>query len=163
MAPFGQGDGPLIFCGLLLLLQTLQIQSHAKRSHSLQRTRFQFRHTAQKLHTCLYQSPPEVTFRQKSSDQPADDRTIFVGRLPPVVTDRDMYAAFEPYGEIENVYVAKSGTVSRGFGFVEFATAAEARKILKDRPLVRMGPYTLVLRPAIPRVKERLVSKSDSR
>ncbi len=105
---------------------------------------------------------PQV-FQTEIKTEPADDRTIFVGRLPPVVTDRDMYAAFEPYGEIENVYVAKSGTVSRGFGFVEFATAAEARKILKDRPLVRMGPYTLVLRPAIPRVKERLVSKSDSR
>jgi RNA recognition motif-containing protein len=92
--------------------------------------------------------------RAKSSDA-SESLSIFVGNLPENVTNRDMLAAFEPFGEVENVFVAKNGDLSRGYGFVEFESGDIARKMLRDRPKVMMGPYALVLRPARPRIKRQ--------
>ena len=88
----------------------------------------------------------------RSASARLEGRSLFVGNLPPNVTDRDMIAVFEPFGTIEAVHVPKSGHFSRGYGFVEFETLAAAQKLLRDQPLVRMGPYRLALRPAKPRI-----------
>jgi ATP-dependent DNA helicase RecG len=85
-----------------------------------------------------------------ASDDSEDNLTIFVGNLPENVTNRDMLAAFAPFGTVESVYVPKNGDISRGYAFVEFESAEIARKMLKEQPRVMMGPYPLSLRPARP-------------
>ncbi len=70
---------------------------------------------------------------------------IYVGNLSPGVTEEDLRQAFEAFGQIASVTIIKdkfSGE-SRGFGFVEMPTKAEAQsaieslngKELKGRPL----------------------------
>ncbi len=65
---------------------------------------------------------------------------IYVGNLSRQVTEEDLRQAFEAFGEVVSVKIIKdkySGE-SRGFGFVEMPTAAEAESAitgLKDKEL----------------------------
>lgn len=54
--------------------------------------------------------------------------TIFIRNLAFSVTDAQLASHFEDIGPIKHAFVArnKHSDVSRGFGFVEFATAADA-------------------------------------
>ena len=71
---------------------------------------------------------------------------IYVGNLSPEVTEDDLRAAFESYGQVTSVKVIKdrfSGE-PRGFGFVEMPARQEARSAmdglntteLKGKPIV---------------------------
>ncbi len=54
---------------------------------------------------------------------------IFVGNLSQDATDDDLRQAFEPFGKIASAEVVKDrfSSESKGFGFVEMPTAAEAQ------------------------------------
>jgi ATP-dependent DNA helicase RecG len=97
------------------------------------------------------QSKKPEPIRRESPRTEDADAALFVGNLPPNVSNRDMIMAFESFGEIENVFVPKSGQITRGYGFIHFSSADTAQKLLREQPPVRMGPYSLVLRPATPR------------
>ncbi|KAG2210257.1 hypothetical protein INT47_003242 [Mucor saturninus] len=51
---------------------------------------------------------------------------LFVGGLSWSTMDNDLRAAFEQYGQVEDCVVVKDRR-SRGFGFVTFSTAEEAK------------------------------------
>lgn len=54
---------------------------------------------------------------------------LFVGNLAFDVTDDDLRTAFEPFGEVLSASIVKErfGSDSRGFGFVEMPSSAEAQ------------------------------------
>jgi cold-inducible RNA-binding protein len=57
---------------------------------------------------------------------------IFVGNLSYSATDADLRAAFEEFGNIQDVKIVKdreSGR-SRGFGFITYSSSDEAKKAL---------------------------------
>lgn len=53
---------------------------------------------------------------------------LFVGSLPWSVSDAELKTLFEPYGKVASAKVVtdKQTRRSKGFGFVEFETEAEA-------------------------------------
>jgi RNA recognition motif-containing protein len=59
---------------------------------------------------------------------------IYVGNLSEDVTDEDLRAAFEAFGQVEsaNVIKDKYSGESRGFGFVEMAGKSEAQKAIDE-------------------------------
>jgi RNA recognition motif-containing protein len=54
---------------------------------------------------------------------------IFVGNLSRDVTDDDLRQTFEPFGKVDTAEVVKErfSSESKGFGFVEMPTTAEAQ------------------------------------
>jgi len=55
-------------------------------------------------------------------------RKIFVGSLPPNITDGQLRAEFEKHGHIEDVFVKPGCEVGRQWAFLTFATAEEAQR-----------------------------------
>lgn len=70
---------------------------------------------------------------------------LYVGNLDKNVTEQDLREAFQPFGALESVVIMKdrSGSVSKGFGFIEMLNKGEAeaaiaglhRKALKGRSM----------------------------
>jgi ATP-dependent DNA helicase RecG len=81
-----------------------------------------------------------------------ESNKIFVGNVPPNATQRDILSSFSPHGTIDHVYIPMTGTQSRGYAFIEFETTEAAQKLLRNRPIIKMGPYILSLRPHKPRI-----------
>lgn len=75
-----------------------------------------------------------------SSDTSVDPRTLFVSNLEPWVTDRKLYSACTPFGEITACRIAtmRNGR-SRGFGFVSYATEDASRAALKGLAGKKIG------------------------
>lgn len=63
-----------------------------------------------------------------------DNRKLFVGGLPPEVTDVEFKAFFEKFGSILDsvVMIDRETKCSRGFGFVTFHDPAVADRIIKE-------------------------------
>lgn len=59
---------------------------------------------------------------------------IYVGNLSYSVTDGQLRALFEPFGDVEsvNLITDKYSGESKGFGFVEMAKQADAEKAIKE-------------------------------
>ena len=57
---------------------------------------------------------------------------LYVGNLPYASTDQDLRELFAPHGTVQsaNVVTDRYTGRSRGFGFVEMATAEEAQKAI---------------------------------
>jgi RNA recognition motif-containing protein len=57
---------------------------------------------------------------------------IFVGNLSREVNDEELLKAFEAFGKVESATVVKDKFTgeSRGFGFVEMSSAAEAQSAI---------------------------------
>lgn len=58
---------------------------------------------------------------------------IYVGNLPPVVSEEEIREMFVKFGEVESVTLVKdrfSGQ-SKGFGFVEMPSNSEADQVIK--------------------------------
>jgi cold-inducible RNA-binding protein len=78
-------------------------------------------------------------------------RRLFVGNLPYTVTDEDLKEYFSQFGAVEYAHVITSrdtGT-SKGFGFVEMSTQAEAD--LVNATPHRIGPRDLTVNEARPK------------
>lgn len=68
---------------------------------------------------------------------------LYVGNIHFNVTEEDLQAVFEPFGELEFVQLQKDdGGRSRGYGFVQFRDAHQAREALE-----KMNGFDLAGRP----------------
>jgi RNA recognition motif-containing protein len=82
---------------------------------------------------------------------------IYVGNLSFEVTDEDLRDAFEAFGQVDNAAVVKdkfSGR-SRGFGFVEMPTKAEAQAAISGLDGKDLKGRNLKINEARPRTERR--------
>jgi RNA recognition motif-containing protein len=82
---------------------------------------------------------------------------IFVGNLSPEVTDEDLSQAFAPFGKVESAVVVreKFSSESRGFGFVEMPSEAEARAAIGGMSGKELKGRALTVNEARPRPERR--------
>ena len=82
---------------------------------------------------------------------------IYVGNLSRKVTEEDLRQAFEAFGQVASATIIKdkfSGE-SRGFGFVEMPTKAEAQSAIKDLNGKELKGQVLNVNEARPRPEGR--------
>ncbi len=82
---------------------------------------------------------------------------IYVGNLSYEVTEEDLRLAFEPFGQVESAAVIKdkySGQ-SKGFGFVEMPSKAEAQSAIDGLNGTELKGRTLNMNEARPRTESR--------
>jgi len=80
---------------------------------------------------------------------------IYVGNLSYEVTEEDLKAAFEAFGQVETVNIIKdkySGQ-SKGFGFVEMSAKAEADSAIEGLNDTDLKDRTLKVNEARPRTE----------
>ena len=82
---------------------------------------------------------------------------IFVGNLAPDVTNDDLVQAFEAYGRVDSgrVICEKFSNESRGFGFVEMVSQAEARAAMDALNGTELKGRAIVVNEARPRRDKR--------
>ncbi|UCC23182.1 MAG: RNA-binding protein [Planctomycetota bacterium] len=78
---------------------------------------------------------------------------IYVGNLAGEVTDDDLRAAFEEFGQVDtaNVIKDKYSGESRGFGFVEMPGKAEAEKAIEEMNGKELQGRTVTVNEARPK------------
>jgi len=82
---------------------------------------------------------------------------IYVGNLEREVSEEDLKTAFEEFGQVSTVKIIKdnfSGQ-SRGFGFVEMPTLAEAQAAISGLNAKELKGRTLKVNEAQPRRDDR--------
>lgn len=82
---------------------------------------------------------------------------IYVGKLSYDVTEEDVRQAFEAFGTVTSVSLIKdrfSGE-SKGFGFVEMPTKAEAQTAIQKLNGTTLKGRTIVVNEARPRTESR--------
>ena len=80
---------------------------------------------------------------------------IYVGNLSSEVTEEDLRLAFEPFGQVESATIIKdkySGQ-SRGFGFVEMPSKADAQSAIDGLNSTELRGRTLNVNEARPRTE----------
>lgn len=82
---------------------------------------------------------------------------IYVGNLSHEVTEEDLRQAFETFGEVTSAKVItdKFSGVSRGFGFVEMPTKAEAEAAITGLNGTELKGQTLTVNEARSRSESR--------
>ena len=82
---------------------------------------------------------------------------IYVGNLSYEVTEEDLKEAFEAFGEVETVKVIKDNYTgrSKGFGFVEMPSKAEAQSAIDALNGKELKGRTLNVNEARPRSEGR--------
>ena len=96
---------------------------------------------------------------------------IYVGNLSRDVTEDDLRQLFEGFGQITSVNIIKDKFTnqSRGFGFVEMATEAQAAEAIKMFNGKELGGRNLVVNESKPQEKRNFSGgggygkKKDSR
>ena len=80
---------------------------------------------------------------------------IYVGNLAYEITDKDLEAAFSPYGQITaaRIVIDRETNRARGFGFVEMANAAEAQAAIKALNGKDLKGRTLTVNEARPKAE----------
>ena len=78
---------------------------------------------------------------------------IYVGNLPYTTTEGELQEAFGAYGEVSRVKVVvdRETARSRGFGFVEMATDADAEAAIKALNGADFGGRKLIVNKARPK------------
>jgi len=82
---------------------------------------------------------------------------IYVGNLSYEVTEEDLKAAFEAFGQVETVNIIKdkySGQ-SKGFGFVEMSAKPEAEAAIEGLNNTELKGRTIKVNEARPRTESR--------
>jgi RNA recognition motif-containing protein len=82
---------------------------------------------------------------------------IYVGNLSYEVTEEDLRLAFEPFGQVESATIIKdkySGQ-SKGFGFVEMPSKAEAQSAIDGLNGTELKGRALNVNEARPRTERR--------
>jgi len=79
-------------------------------------------------------------------------KKLFVGNLSYTMTDADLMQIFSAYGKVisANVVIDKFNQRSKGFGFVEFETEAEAQAALALDG-TDQGGRNIAVKEALPR------------
>lgn len=82
---------------------------------------------------------------------------IYVGNLPQELTEGELQQAFETFGEVTSakIIMDKFSGVSRGFGFVEMPTKAEAQAAITGLNGTELKGRTLTVNEARPRSEGR--------
>jgi len=82
---------------------------------------------------------------------------IYVGNLPHELTEEELRQAFETFGEVTSakIIMDKFSGVSRGFGFVEMSTKAEAQAAITGLNGTELKGRTLNVNEARPRSESR--------
>jgi RNA recognition motif-containing protein len=77
---------------------------------------------------------------------------LYVGNLPYSYTDNDMERAFAPFGSVTSakVIMDRDSGRSKGFGFVEMSTAAEANAAIQALNGQDIGGRGMVVNEAKP-------------
>ena len=70
----------------------------------------------------------EISDDQERS--PEDHTTVYVQNLPLEINEEDIHKHFSNAGEVYSVVIAKKGTQSRGYGFVQYYRQKDARSAL---------------------------------
>ena len=90
---------------------------------------------------------------------------IYVGNLSYEITEEDLKMAFEPFGKVESVSIIKdkySGQ-SKGFGFVDIPSKAEAQAAIDGLNGKELKGRTLNVNEARPRSEGRRGSGKGGR
>jgi cold-inducible RNA-binding protein len=84
-------------------------------------------------------------------------KKLYVGSLPYAVTDADLEKMFSEVGAVESarVIMDRDSGRSKGFGFVEMATEAEAQKAIADLNGASVEGRTLLVSLARPQTDRR--------
>ena len=82
---------------------------------------------------------------------------IFVGNLSPDTTEEDLQQAFSAFGQVKNVTVIKDmfSRESKGFGFVEIQSKAEAQAAINGLNGTMLKGKALNVNEARPRPEGR--------
>lgn len=80
---------------------------------------------------------------------------IYVGNLAREVTEEELREAFEAFGQVESakIIMDRYSGVSRGFGFVEMPTKADAEAALAELNGKELKGRTLSVNEARPRTE----------
>jgi RNA recognition motif-containing protein len=79
-------------------------------------------------------------------------KKLYVGGLPYSVTEERLNQIFSAYGTVESVRVVtdRASGQSRGFGFVEMSSVAEAQKAIEGLNETQLDGRTLIVNTARP-------------
>jgi RNA recognition motif-containing protein len=82
-------------------------------------------------------------------------KNIYVGNLDYNVTEQELRAAFEAYGQVDNVTILRDRDTGqpRGFAFVEMANDEEADKAISGTNGTQLGSRALNVNEARPRAE----------
>jgi len=82
---------------------------------------------------------------------------IYVGNLPHELTEEELRQAFETFGEVTSarIITRKRNGMSRGFGFVEMPTKAEAQAAITGLNGTELKGQALNVNEARPRSESR--------
>jgi len=82
---------------------------------------------------------------------------LYVGNLSPSTTEEALRQAFGSHGEVSSVNIVKDKYTgeSRGFGFVEMSTKAEAQAAISSLNGTEIDGRTLKVNEARPRSDDR--------
>jgi len=80
-------------------------------------------------------------------------KNIYVGNLDYNVTEQDLRAAFEAYGQVDNVTIMRDRDTGqpRGFAFVEMANDEEAQKAITGTNGTQLGARAVNVNEARPK------------
>ena len=80
---------------------------------------------------------------------------IYVGNLSHELTEEELKQAFEAFGQVESAKIItdRYSGVSRGFGFVEMPTKAEAEAAINELNGKELKGRTLTVNEARPRTE----------
>ncbi len=82
-------------------------------------------------------------------------KNIYVGNLDYGVTEDQLRAAFEAYGQVDKVTLIRDRDTGqpRGFGFVEMASDSEAQNAIQSLNGSQVGGRAITVNEARPRVE----------
>ena len=80
---------------------------------------------------------------------------LYVGNLSYQMTDDELRAAFEPYGEVSSAKIIRDRETSRskGFGFVEMPVDSEGEEAIRQLDNADFGGRNLKVNQARPRTE----------
>jgi len=89
---------------------------------------------------------------------------IFVGNLSTEANETDLENAFSKYGQVRNVKIIRDmfSQASKGFGFLEMPTNAEALTAIKELNTQDIKGKNIVVNEARPEFKKGKGSKRNS-
>lgn len=82
-------------------------------------------------------------------------KKLFVGSLPYSTTSEELEAAFAAHGTVDSAVVINDRETgrSKGFGFVEMSSDAEAEAAIKALDGSDMGGRSIIVSPARPKAE----------
>jgi cold-inducible RNA-binding protein len=82
-------------------------------------------------------------------------KNIYVGNLDYNITEQELRAAFEAYGQVDNVTIMRDRDTGqpRGFAFVEMANDEEAQKAITGTNGTQLGARNINVNEARPKTE----------